>query len=93
MPVSRAGLLLAQMDEVYDRLRGRLEGRTDDEYLWEPVPGCWSVHRDPPGAWVTDYAERWPAWRILWTMIDHDAHHGAEIGCLRDLYRATSAGG
>ena len=93
MPVSRAGLLLAQMDEVYDRLRGRLEGLTDDEYLWEPVPGCWSVHRDPPGAWVTDYAERWPACPILWMMIDHDAHHGAEIGCLRDLYRATSAGG
>jgi hypothetical protein len=38
MPVSRAGLLLAQMDEVYDRLRGRLEGLTDDEYLWEPRP-------------------------------------------------------
>ena len=31
MPVSRAGLLLAQMDEVYDRLRGRLEGLTRDE--------------------------------------------------------------
>jgi hypothetical protein len=93
MPVSRAGLPLAQMDEVYDRLRGRLEGLTDDEYLWEPVPGCWSVHRDPPGAWVTDYAERWPACPILWMMTDHDAHHGAEIGCLPDLYRATSAGG
>jgi len=25
-------------------------------------------------------------------MIDHDAHHGAEIGCLRDLYRAAAAG-
>jgi hypothetical protein len=26
-----------------DRLRPRLEGLTDDEYRWEPVPGCWSV--------------------------------------------------
>jgi hypothetical protein len=175
MAMSRAGLLLAQMDEVYDRLRGRLEGLGDDEYFWEPVGGCWTVHRDPSGAWVTDYAEpdpdpaplttigwrlvhladckvmyhewgfgprrltwpelaapataaeaverleegqgrlraalaglgddeldeprwtnwgeRWPAWRLLWTMIDHDAHHGAEIGCLRDLYRVTAAGG
>ncbi|RAJ58372.1 DinB family protein [Streptomyces sp. Amel2xB2] len=25
------------------QLRGRLEGLTDDEYFWEPVPGCWSV--------------------------------------------------
>lgn len=73
MPVSRAGLLLAQMDEVYDRLRGRLEGLTDDEYLWEPVPGCWSVHRDPSGAWVTDHAEPDPdpapftsiGWRLV----------------------------
>jgi hypothetical protein len=24
-------------------LRPRLAGLTDDEYFWEPVPGCWSV--------------------------------------------------
>jgi len=23
--------------------RPRLEGLTDEEYFWEPVPGCWSV--------------------------------------------------
>ncbi len=28
-----------------ERLRPRLEGLTDGEYFWEPVPGCWSVHR------------------------------------------------
>jgi hypothetical protein len=28
----------------------------------------------------------------VWTMIDHDAHHGGEIGCLRDLYRVTAGG-
>jgi hypothetical protein len=26
-------------------LRPRLDGLTDDEYLWEPVAGCWSVRR------------------------------------------------
>ncbi|MGW3241978.1 DinB family protein [Streptomyces sp. NPDC001070] len=26
-----------------NQLRPRLEGLTDDEYFWEPVPGCWSV--------------------------------------------------
>jgi hypothetical protein len=26
-------------------VRPRLEGLTDEEYLWEPVPGCWSVRR------------------------------------------------
>jgi DinB superfamily len=160
--MSRVGLLLLQMDEVYARLRRRLEDLTDEEYLWEPVPGCWTIHRDRSGAWVSDYAEpdpepppfttiawrlvhladcklmyhewafgprrltfpdlappphvagaiarleqgqrllradlegladpeldqprwtnwgeRWPAWRVLWAMVDHDAHHGAEIG-------------
>ena len=26
-------------------LRPRLEGLTDEEYLWEPVADCWSVRR------------------------------------------------
>lgn len=26
-----------------DQLRDRLRGLTDDEYFWEPAPGCWSV--------------------------------------------------
>jgi hypothetical protein len=37
----------------------------------------------------TNWGEEWPAWRIFWTMIHHDAHHGGEIGTLRDLYAAT----
>ncbi|TPG34280.1 DinB family protein [Mycolicibacterium hodleri] len=28
------------------QLRPRLDGLTDDEYFWEPVPDCWTVHRD-----------------------------------------------
>jgi hypothetical protein len=40
---------------------------------------------------VDQLGERWPAWRVLWAMVDHDAHHGGEIGCLRDLYRATAS--
>lgn len=27
------------------QLRPRLEGLTDAEYWWEPVPGCWSLRR------------------------------------------------
>ncbi|MGH3637483.1 MAG: DinB family protein [Mycobacterium sp.] len=27
------------------QLRPRLDGLTDDEYFWEPVAGCWTVHR------------------------------------------------
>ena len=33
-----------QLDFHYrHQLRPRLEGLTDDEYFWEPVPGCWSL--------------------------------------------------
>jgi hypothetical protein len=169
--VTRVELLQTQMTEPYARLTRRLAGLTDDEFFWEPVRGCWTVHQDASGRWTYDYeipdpspppvttigwrlvhishckimyhewsygparltfpdlptpstaahaiaqleegqtllrsdleglsdgeldklrltnwGEKWPAWRIFWTMMDHDAQHGAEIGCLRDLYRAT----
>ena len=38
---------------------------------------------------LTNWGEEWPTWRIFWTMIEHDIHHGAEIGALRDLLRVT----
>lgn len=28
------------------QLRPRLDGLTDDEYLWQPVPDCWTIHPD-----------------------------------------------
>jgi hypothetical protein len=37
----------------------------------------------------TNWGETWPAWRIFWTMINHDLWHGGEIGVLRDLYRLS----
>jgi hypothetical protein len=38
-----------QLDFHYRRLfRPRVEGLTDEEYLWEPVPRCWSIR--PRGA-------------------------------------------
>jgi hypothetical protein len=162
-------LLALQMDEAYGSLLGSIEGLTDEEFLWEPVPGCWTVRLDTRDRWTLDYAipapapppfttiawrlihlatckvmyyehafgpaeltwdsleiphtftdstamlktgqqllrnaldgladadleeerrtnwgDMWPTWRIFWVMISHDLGHGAEIGCLRDLYR------
>ncbi len=42
--------MTASLAEQLDRhwrtqLRPRLDGLTDDEYLWEPVSDCWSVRR------------------------------------------------
>lgn len=48
------------------RLRPRLDGLTDDEYFWQPVPDCWTVSRrgdsNAPisfgaGEFTLDYAE------------------------------------
>ncbi len=36
---------------------------------------------------LTNWGEWLPTWRIFWILIGHDIQHGAEIGCLRDLYR------
>lgn len=66
-------LLLDQLTWHWDNhVRPRLDGLTDDEYLWEPVAGCWSVRRrgqeSTPmaaggGDWVIDwqYPEPVPA--------------------------------
>ena len=162
-------LLAGQLDVAYRMVRDRVEGLTDAEFWWEPVPGCWTVRRGANGRWAADYeepdpdpapfttigwrldhiveckvmyheyafgegrltwpeldsahtardaiaalehghaalvrdiqglrdddlarprmtnwGEEWPTWRIFWTLIHHDIHHGAEIGVLRDLYR------
>jgi len=38
--------LIEQLDWHWqNHLRPRLTELTDDEYLWEPVPGCWSLRR------------------------------------------------
>jgi len=166
---SATQLLSHQLNGAYEFVRHRVEGLTDEEFLWEPFPGCWTVRRGSDGRWSGDYAdvdpdpapfttiawrlvhlaecklmyheyafgagrltwpeidsahtantaiaelergqqllvddlaglgnvdldgprltnwgEEWPTWRIFWTMIDHDLHHGGEIGVLRDLYR------
>jgi DinB superfamily len=39
----------------------------------------------------THFGVTWPARRVLTVLIDEQVHHGAEIGVLRDLYRATCA--
>ena len=166
---SAVDLLSRQLDEAYRMIRDRVEGLSEDEFWWEPVPGCWTVRLQDNGRWAADYeepdpdpapfttiawrlvhvaecklmyheyafgpgklvwpdldsphtpdeairaledgqrllaadletlkdedlgqprptnwGEKWPTWRIFWTMIHHDLHHGAEVGMLRDLYR------
>lgn len=41
--------LLNLSDFAWQRLRNRVEGMTDEEYLWEPFDGCWSVRKSNAG--------------------------------------------
>ncbi|MGV9454495.1 DinB family protein [Streptomyces sp. NPDC003635] len=59
----RLGVLLDQFDRAREMAQVRLTGLGDEEYLWEPVPGCWSIRRRGealtprafgPGDWVLD---------------------------------------
>ncbi|MGW2225070.1 DinB family protein [Streptomyces formicae] len=44
------GLLVDQLDWHWQhQLRARLNGLTDDEYFWEPVPDCWTVRPSGTG--------------------------------------------
>ncbi len=73
-----------QMDSHWrDRLRPRLHGLTDDEYFWEPVPGCWSLRRrgesSAPcfignGELVMDYADLPPDHEPVTTIAWRLAH-------------------
>lgn len=40
---TEVALLAAQLDTSMEIFNDRLAGLTDEEYLWEPVPGSWSL--------------------------------------------------
>jgi hypothetical protein len=41
--------LLDLSDFAWQRLWARVEGMSDDEYFWEPVPDCWTVRKTADG--------------------------------------------
>ncbi len=51
-----SAVILDSMDRMYEQLLARLEGLGDEEYLWEPVAGMWSVRRDAEGVCRVDCA-------------------------------------
>lgn len=67
-------LLADQLDFHWShQLRPRLDGLTDDEYFWQPVPDCWTVH--PDGGVDFVYPEPTPtpfttiAWRLAHVIV------------------------
>lgn len=66
--------LLDQLDFYWNaHFRPRLAGLTDEEYLWEPVPGAWSLRRRGDGTITPDRSIPEPpippvttiAWRVV----------------------------
>ena len=37
--------MVGLVEEAWQVMAPNLEGLTDEEYFWEPVPGCWGVRR------------------------------------------------
>jgi len=81
----------ALLDYVWSRIRGRLNGMSDDEYLWEPVPGCWSV-RARNGTWEVEREFPPPQPEPFTTMAWRTWHIGAEVidGYLRRGFGAEA---
>jgi DinB family protein len=58
-------------------LRPRLARLTDDEYFWEPVPGCWSIRAAGQGGYMAEFAHPEPdpppvttiAWRLAHVIV------------------------
>lgn len=90
MSIDWTATLAEQLDWHWsNQLRPRLDGLSDEEYLWEPVPGCWNVRprgtgtapiQGGGGAMTIDFAfpppEPAPVTTIAWR-IGH-----VVVGCL-----------
>ncbi len=64
--------LLDQLEFYWEKnLVPRLAGLTDDEYLWEPVPDCWSIRTTdgkPTIDWQWPTPEPPPVTTIAWRL-------------------------
>ncbi|MFD5659439.1 DinB family protein [Streptomyces hirsutus] len=76
-PVSRTQLLHWQFDLTWSLFEYHLERLEPDDFLWEPTPHCWTLHRSADGTWEPDWAETepdpvpvptiaWVSWHIGW---------------------------
>jgi DinB superfamily len=97
-------LLTRQLEHAVAAARFALDGVTDDELLWKPVPGCWSVDVDPTGKRRLEfvYGENPPPlttieWRLghlgVWTIAYHDWIFGDATTHGEDVEIPAGAGG
>lgn len=94
-------LLADQLDFHWShQLRPRLDGLSDDEYFWQPVSDCWTVH--PDGGVDFSYPEPTPtplttiAWRLAHVIIGvfamrNHSHFGGPAADYESWTYATDA--
>src|SRR5262249_60486998 len=82
--------LLSLSDYAWQRLRGRLTGLTDEEYLWEPTPHCWSIRPGADGVWQVDRVMPPPDPEPVTTIAWRVCHIGDDV--LADERNATWIG-
>ncbi|MDI3421149.1 DinB family protein [Streptomyces luteolus] len=81
----RAQLLVGQFEVAWALCDYHLERLVPDDFLWEPAPLCWTLHRTPDGGWRPDWAETepdpvpvptvaWLSWHIGWWWTTALAH-------------------
>jgi len=86
-----------------NQVRARLDGLTDDEYFWSPVPGAWTVRPGEPGGIDFAFPEPTPppvttiAWRLGHVVVGvlamrNAAHFGApQVSYEKWTYAGTAA--
>jgi DinB superfamily len=78
-------LIRWQFDLTWSLLDLHLSGLTEQQTLWEPAPGAWTVRRQPDGRWLPDWVEPepepppsssigWVTWHVLWWWGETVAH-------------------
>lgn len=83
--------LVGQLSFYWDfHLAPRLAGLTDDEYLWEPVEGCWSLRPTGDGRWHLERGSTEPGTGPLTTIAWRMTHVTVEV--LESRYRAFFGG-
>src|SRR3954468_7671590 len=80
--------LVEQLDLHWrTQLRPRLEGLTDEEYRWEPVPGSWNISRRDDGERAIHFAYPEPVPAPVTTIAWRLAHINVGIFGMRNAAR------
>jgi DinB superfamily len=87
---SVAACLEEQLLRTHEVVCARLQGLTDAEFFWQPVPGSWTIrplipgeeHLNGAGEWIYDYAipdpEPPPFTTIAWRLV--------HLGSINDMF-------